>query len=697
MRGRKRVSVLAAFAGAAGLAYSATVLAHYQPQWMWWVHQLVPVFVPAVAAAITAHAALRMESGRRTWLLIAAGCATWAAGDLLYTILDAIGSTPAGKLTYADSGYLALVPLWGAALILHPARGRRGLEQLGTMLDAGAVVLGVGSLAWAYVVAPLASQANNMSGVVVNLAYPIGDIALLTAFFALMARVGSRRMRAELILGGGALLFALSDLTFTRLALTNSYKIGSFVDLMYEGAFILMASAAVFAARAETEVEKARPSGPLVGVVGIVSIAILGAVGLRTNHRVVLGGAMLVGLLVAIRQTLLLNDRRRLIAELAAAVDVARRASAAKTEFVSHMSHEIGTPLTAIMGYASLIEGSTGDAEIIANARIVQEAGSHLRDIVREAADIAQVEQGRLGLSLEPVSISHTVADCVAVVRPTAVARGVKIEERGREDIYVLADNQRLKQVLMNLLSNAVKYNRERGDVVCTWRRTADGRVIVDVMDKGPGIPPEARDRLFMPFERLGSGGGHVSGTGLGLAVSKRLVEAMGGHIGVESEVGQGSTFWIELEGSESPAAPPIVLEPAKAADRTETKTILYIEDNPLNITLVQQLLRGRDVTIVPAPSAELGVEAAAELKPDMILLDSHLPDGSAVSVLGRLRAEVGDTPVVILSADSEDAAAPLLSAGARAYLSKPIDVEKLLSLLDDVLSDAGATQARPA
>jgi len=695
MRGTRTRAAWSLAAGAT-LAYAATMFMHHRPFAVHWAHELVPVLVPAAAAAVCVRAAGGMSSGRRTWLLIAAGCATWAAGDFLFTILDTLGATPAGKLTYADTGYLALVPLWAAALILHPGRRGRSLEQLGTMLDAGAVVIGVGSLAWAYVVAPLAHQARDVSGVIVNLAYPIGDMALLTAFFALMARVGARTKRAEIVLGAGALLFALSDLTFTRLALTDSYVTGSFVDLMFEGAFVLVAAAAVLASRAEAHVEKGRQAGPLVGATGIVAIGVLGAVGLVTTHRVVLAGAVIVGLLVAIRQTLLLNDRRRLNAELAIAVDVARRASAAKTEFVSHMSHEIGTPLTAIMGYAALIETGTDDAEIASYARIVQDAGSHLRDIVREAADIAQVEQGRLGLSLEPVSVARTVDDCIAVVRPTAVARAVTIEQRGRDDVYVLADNQRLKQVLMNLLSNAVKYNRERGDVVCTWRRTTDGRVIVDVMDKGPGIPAEARDRLFMPFERLGSGG-RVSGTGLGLAVSKRLVEAMGGAIGIESEVGVGSTFWIELAGAESPAAPAVVLEPAAPAPRASKKTILYIEDNPLNVTLVQQLLRGREVTIVPATSAALGVEAAVELRPDMILLDSHLPDGSALNVLARLRAEVGDTPVVILSADSTDSAAPLLAAGARAYLSKPIDIERFTTLLEEVLSGDEATQARPA
>lgn len=680
-----------------GLGYAISVFLPMELGFMHWPNELIPVIVPVVATVYCVRAARRLPRSRAMWVLLALGAAAWAAGDLTFTILDTLGIEPAASLTYADWFYLALVPLWCAALIMHPARSGHGLEKWGTSLDAAAVIVGAGGMAWAWVLVPLARDAENLAGVVVNLAYPIGDLALLTAFFALVVRSGVNLRSADALIGAGFGMVAVADLTFARLALTDSYETGSPVDLVFAGGFIAIALASVRHLRHDPSKERAqRSAGPATGVIGLVAIAAVGSSGLLTGDRILVAAAMVMGLLLTARQTLLLLDRRHLNAALEQAVENAQQANAAKTEFLSHMSHELGTPLTAILGYAHLIEQHSEDAEIRDQARQVGTAGNHLNDIVREALDISRIEQGRLGLSLEPLALASLVSECVELIKPMAETAGVRASVAPNADAgtHVLADQQRLKQVLLNLLSNAVKYNRHGGAVIVGWGPAPAEKVRLTVTDTGAGIPPAALDKLFVPFERLGSGGG-VKGTGLGLTVSKRLVEAMGGSIGVQSTVGEGTTFWVDVPRALRPALPRQAV--AAAHDHPLEGTVLYIEDNVVNLALVEQLLRGRNVRIIPAMQGEVGIRLAAERQPDVILLDRHLPDAPAEDVLARLRLadQTRDIPVIILSADSSDQFESLLEAGARACLTKPIDVQRLMGLLNQVLRPLPT--ARPA
>jgi signal transduction histidine kinase len=370
-------------------------------------------------------------------------------------------------------------------------------------------------------------------------------------------------------------------------------------------------------------------------------------------------------------------------------------ANQAKNEFLSRMSHELRTPLAAIMGFSELLALSDLDERRQEWAGTILKAGQHLVRLVDEVLDISRIEAGELALSLEPVEITGLLEDAVELVQPLADGRGIALQRPRISDGsgYVRADSQSLKQVLINLLSNAVKYNREGGEVRVSVYAVGSDRMRIAVADTGPGIARESLTKLFTPFERLNAGS-DVQGTGLGLALSRSLVEAMGGSIEVESTPGEGSTFTVELARGE-PAA-------VAAADGDERELVaarrydgerrlLYIENTVANVRLIQEILRSRpSIKLLPAGMGRLGLELAAEHRPDMILLDLQLPDIGGEEVLARLREDerTRKIPVVILSADAtERSRAPLLQDGARAYLTKPIGVRDLLGVVDEYLA----------
>jgi CheY-like chemotaxis protein len=310
--------------------------------------------------------------------------------------------------------------------------------------------------------------------------------------------------------------------------------------------------------------------------------------------------------------------------------------------------------------------------------------------------DIARIEAGRLAVSPEPVPLHHVIHETLELMRPLAadsqaVLNGDVESARGR---YVLADGGRLRQVLLNLVSNAIKYGG-RGVSVTVSHEESAGRVRISVTDTGPGMSPDKVTRLFVPFERLASDTTGIEGTGLGLALSKGLMEAMGGTIGVQTAPGKGSTFWIELPAAESPVkrsgdAGGVAAAPG-SAETSRTPTIVYIEDNLSNFDLVKRALsQYPQVTLLPAMQGRLGLELARRHRPDVILLDLHLPDLQGDEVLRRLRADP-DTrgiPVIMISADATAGrTARLIEAGARAYLTKPLDVKQFLAYIDELLS----------
>ena len=371
--------------------------------------------------------------------------------------------------------------------------------------------------------------------------------------------------------------------------------------------------------------------------------------------------------------------------------DQLQAADRAKNEFLSRMSHELRTPLAAIMGFSELFALADLDEKKSEWAATLLRAGKHLLQLVDEVLDISRIEAGELSISVEPIAIAPLLADAMELIRPMAEGRRVILHEpdiKGGSG-YARADTQRLKQVMINLLSNAVKYNHEGGEVAVSVEAIASDRVRIGVSDTGPGIDPDSFEKLFTPFERLDAGA-DVQGTGLGLALSRSLVEAMGGSLTVTSTLGEGSTFTVELGRGE-----PSAVAEAESEDRAIVmrrsydgeRRLLYVEDTVANIRLVEEILSARpSVRVLPAGMGSLGIELAAEHRPDLVLLDLHLPDLGGEEVLARLRADerTRDIPVVILSADATDRTpGPLLDAGAQAYLTKPIGVRDLLEAVD--------------
>jgi signal transduction histidine kinase len=366
-------------------------------------------------------------------------------------------------------------------------------------------------------------------------------------------------------------------------------------------------------------------------------------------------------------------------------------ADLAKNEFLSRMSHELRTPLAAIMGFSELFALADLDEKKSEWAATLLRAGKHLLHLVDEVLDISRIEAGELSISVEPVAVAPLLDDAMELIRPMAEGRRVILHEpkiQGGSG-YVRADTQRLKQVMINLLSNAVKYNHEGGEVGVSVQAVDSDRIRIGVSDTGPGIDPDSFEKLFTPFERLDAGA-DVQGTGLGLALSRNLVEAMDGSLTVRSTVGEGSTFAVELDREE-----PVAVAAAKTEEHdivTERaydgeRRLLYVEDTVANIRLVEEILSARpSVRVLPAAMGSLGLELAAEHQPDLVLLDLHLPDLGGEEVLAKLRQDerTKDIPVVVLSADATDhTPGPLLKAGAQAYLTKPIGVRDLLEVVD--------------
>jgi PAS domain S-box-containing protein len=410
-----------------------------------------------------------------------------------------------------------------------------------------------------------------------------------------------------------------------------------------------------------------------------------------------LGGFL--GILHDITDSVLAEQQvRQALAEAEAARDEAEHASRAKSEFLSRMSHELRTPLNAILGFAQLLELGSLDADDSENVEQILRAGHHLLDLINEVLDVARVESGTLSLSIEPVDLSEIVAESLDLVRTAASGRGIVLRTPNHLDgSAVLADRQRLKQILVNLVSNAVKYNRADGEVVVSWVATSDqpadaaaaphGWLRVAIADTGVGIPADRLDDVFTPFERLGAEGTEIEGTGVGLALTRTLAQALGGRVGVHSEVGAGSTFWVDL-----PAAKPAAQVPQPPGAPELCRTVLYVEDNPSNITLVRRVLARRPhVRLEIVQDGGEALAAAGRLVPDLVLLDLHLPglpgDGILAAFRGSADERLRKMPIVVVTADlTPGTERRVLEAGATLFLSKPIDVRQLLQVVDDHL-----------
>jgi len=427
--------------------------------------------------------------------------------------------------------------------------------------------------------------------------------------------------------------------------------------------------------------------------------------------------------------------RKQVESDLHLALAAAEKANRAKTDFLSSMSHELRTPLNAILGFAQLMESGLPHPTPAQQRSLDQilKAGWYLLELINEILDLALIESGKVTLSREPVSLAEVMLECRAMIEPQAQKRGIGLTfPRFEIPWFVKADRTRVKQVLINLLFNAIKYNKPGGSVAveCSIASQSPGRpktdlapsgggsgdfpepgaqptppdsIRISVRDTGAGIPPELVEQLFQPFNRLGKEAGAEEGTGIGLVVTKRLVELMGGVIGVDSAVGVGSVFWVELGLTTAPqlgvqAAEHASLAQTQLPDGTPLRTLLYVEDNPANLELVEQIIARRpDLRLLSAADADIGIAFARAYLPEVILMDINLPGISGVEAMKILRADpaTAHIPIIALSAnalahDIEKA----LAAGFFNYLTKPIKVNAFMDALDVALKFAPAARA---
>lgn len=384
-------------------------------------------------------------------------------------------------------------------------------------------------------------------------------------------------------------------------------------------------------------------------------------------------------------------------AELEVAHAAAATANEAKTEFLSRMSHELRTPLNVIIGFGQLLTMGELDEDEESSVGYILKASRQLLGLIDEVLDITRVESGALAMSIETVRIAEVATDVIAMMGPLALENAVSLRSELDDRSYVLADRGRLRQVLINLVANAIKYGNSGGTVTIRCEPCSESMTRLAVIDRGPGIAAIDLDRVFHPFERLGAAAADVQGTGLGLPIAQRLIEAMAGTIGVTSELGQGATFWVNLPTSESLTLAQVVVPRSNKSDAPALPEgehiVLSIEDNLANARLINRVLAKRPgIRLLQAMQGQVGLDLARAHKPDLIFLDLHLPDMSGESVLRALQAdpETAGIRVVIASADATLGQVGRLKAlGAYDYLPKPIDVFEFLALVDKVFATA--------
>jgi PAS domain S-box-containing protein len=392
--------------------------------------------------------------------------------------------------------------------------------------------------------------------------------------------------------------------------------------------------------------------------------------------------------------------------ELRLARDMADKANQAKSDFLSSMSHELRTPLNAILGFAQLLENNSETPLTERQAGYAQQvrlSGQHLLKLINEVLDLARIESGQLPLTLGDVDLRRLLHDVLDITRAFAAGSGVTVSDwRLTEGLpaKIRADNTRIKQVLLNITSNAVKYNGAAGNVELTAEPGAPGHVRLLVTDHGAGIPADKLPSLFEPFNRLGAEATDIEGTGVGLTISRRLIDAMGGSIGFETKIGQGTTFWVEVPAAEMATEP---AEPTsaprgrrgRAKDQAPSRRMLYVEDNLDNLQLMRDIVAEfADFSLLTAATAEAGIEIANVARPDVVVLDINLPGMSGIDAVKRLKADerTAAIPVIALSANAtQQAIRDALAAGFVRYLTKPFDVGEFLDMLDELLEQPAA------
>ena len=390
--------------------------------------------------------------------------------------------------------------------------------------------------------------------------------------------------------------------------------------------------------------------------------------------------------------------------ELEKAKAVAEKANLAKSEFLSSMSHELRTPLNAILGFAQLMATDVPPPTDHQKQSIDQilQAGWYLLRLINEILDLAMIESRTVTMSQEAMSLTDVLLDCQAMIEPQAHGRQIQLTFLHFDSpFFVHADRTRVKQVIINLLSNAIKYNRPGGGVVVDCVMSARDRIRISVKDTGAGLSAEQITQLFQPFNRLGREVGNEEGTGIGLVVTKQLVELMGGSIGVESLLGVGSVFWVEFNATSAPKLEfseviKMDIHRQKHLERNPDdlqRTLLYVEDNPANLALVEQLMARRpDIKLLTSINAHLGIQLARAYQPDVILMDINLPGISGFGALKILQSDpvTAHIPVIALSANAMPRDVEKgMEAGFFRYLIKPIKVDEFMDALNTALDHA--------
>jgi len=696
--------------------------------------------VVAVAWAIRAY---RPEP-RTAWRLAGAGFALYLAGSAIVAgaASGILAPLPAPSLPDALYGAAYLLFAIGLGLLVARRTRRRGGPDLASLADALVVAVAIGFFLLLYPFgAVLEAAALSPTARLVLAAYPLADLALLAGVLWLAFRPGSRLPAVSLFLGAiasqlaadtssglaaigrepaaalaqplGILALGLAGAAVLHPSLPQLADLGSgppLVSLRWRRSLLALASVAVVVHLIST----AHGSGTAGDILAaLAALAIVGLVAFRFR-----GLAGDVDASARSQAELRASEERyraladelearvaKRTAELRQAKEQAEEASRAKSTFLSSVSHDLRTPLNAILGFGQLLERSDLSADDREAVTHIMRAGRSLLEMIDTVLDLSHVEAGELTLSIEPVSTEEVIREAVDLVGPMAAGRGIRLElPAGIERLpAVLADRRRLQQVVLNLLRNAVTYNREQGSVTIACAVTDGDRFRLSVSDTGPGIPPERRQTLFAPFDRradgpassAGSAGpaARPAGLGIGLALSARLVEAMGGSIEVESEIGTGSTFSIELPlapvapaetGRERAAAGPAG---GGAVPRT---TILYVEDNLTSLRLVERILAGRPETrLLAAMQGRLALDLARQHRPHLILLDLHLADISGEEVLRLLGEDPATSriPVIALSSAPEQGdGTRIRSLGAAGFLVKPIDVTRFQAMVERVL-----------